>query len=432
MKATIQQIIADFHAAPIAEVTMRELQLPIHSGKIITLIGPRRSGKSYYFLHLMHALIQSGVPQQNIIYLNFEDERLTLEAKDLDSILKAYHELYPSVKWKDCYFFFDEIQNIENWEKFVRRCNDTITKNIFLTGSNANLLSREIATALRGRTLSYEILPLSFREFLSFKNVNWKKRDSASQSKVNKLFLQYLATGGYPEVTMLNDNLKTQALQEYFDVMTYRDLVERYQFTNLPVIKYFLKRVASTAGSYLSLNKIYLELRSQGYKLDKNYLYELNEAAKAVYLSMPVDKFDFSELKRANSDKKTYFIDNGLLNAITFKFSHDNGKLLENLCYLELRRQNVPTYYYKNGKECDFVLYTENKKPLPLQVTYSLTDPDTYEREVSSLVYCCKKLDVKKGVILSMAERPDATVSGVKIKFISAVPFFLGTEKLAI
>jgi uncharacterized protein len=430
MKATIQQIIADFHAAPIAAVTMRELQLPIHSGKIITLIGPRRSGKSYYFLHLMHALIQSGVPQQNIVYLNFEDERLTLEAKDLDSILKAYHELYPFVKWKDCYFFFDEIQNIENWEKFVRRCNDTITKNIFLTGSNANLLSREIATALRGRTLSYEILPLSFREFLSFKSVNWKKVDSASQSKVNKLFLQYLATGGYPEVVMLNDNLKTQALQEYFDVMTYRDLVERYQFTNLPVIKYFLKRVASTAGSYLSLNKIYLELRSQGYKLDKNYLYELNEAAKAVYLSMPVDKFDFSELKRANSDKKTYFIDNGLLNAITFKFSHDNGKLLENLCYLELRRQNLPTYYYKNGKECDFVLYTENKKPLPLQVTYSLTDPDTYEREVSSLVYCCKKLEVKKGVILSMAERPDATVNGVKIKFMAAVPFFLGTEKL--
>jgi uncharacterized protein len=432
MKATIQQIIADFHAAPIAEVTMRELQLPIHSGKIITLIGPRRSGKSYYFLHLMHTLIKSGVPQQNIAYLNFEDERLTLEAKDLDSILKAYHELYPSVKWKDCYFFFDEIQNIENWEKFVRRCNDTITKNIFLTGSNANLLSREIATALRGRTLSYEILPLSFREFLSFKNVSWKKMDSASQSKVNKLFLQYLATGGYPEVVMLNDNLKTQALQEYFDVMTYRDLVERYQFTNLPVIKYFLKRVASTAGSYLSLNKIYLELRSQGYKLDKNYLYELNEAAKAVYLSMPVDKFDFSELKRANSDKKTYFIDNGLLNAITFKFSHDNGKLLENLCYLELRRQNLPAYYYKNGKECDFVLYTENKKPLPLQVTYSLTDPDTYAREVSSLVYCCKKLEVKKGVILSMAERPDATVNGVKIKFMAAVPFFLGTEKLPI
>jgi uncharacterized protein len=411
---------------------MRELQLPIHSGKIITLIGPRRSGKSYYFLHLMHTLIQSGVPQQNIVYLNFEDERLTLEAKDLESILKAYHELYPSVKWKDCYFFFDEIQNIENWEKFVRRCNDTITKNIFLTGSNANLLSREIATALRGRTLSYEILPLSFREFLSFKNVNWKKMDSASQSKVNKLFLQYLATGGYPEVVMLNDNLKTQALQEYFDVMTYRDLVERYRFTNLPVIKYFLKRVASTAGSYLSLNKIYLELRSQGYKLDKNYLYELNEAAKAVYLSMPVDKFDFSELKRANSDKKTYFIDNGLLNAITFKFSQDNGKLLENLCHLELRRQNLPTYYYKNGKECDFVLYTENKKPLPLQVAYSLTDPDTYEREVSSLVYCCKKLDVKRAVILSMAERPDATVNGVKIKFMAAVPFFLGTEKLPI
>ena len=236
--------------------------------------------------------------------------------------------------------------------------------------------------------------------------------------------------GGYPEVALMNSNLQTQALQEYFDVMTYRDLVERYQFTNLTVIKYFLRRIASTTGSYLSLNKIYNELRSQNYKLDKNFLYEVNEGAKAVYLSLPVSKFDFSELKRTNSDKKTYFIDNGLLNAITFKFSQDFGNLLENLCYLEFRRQNKKIYYFKDVKECDFVLYEEGKKPLPVQVCYDLSDPDTYQREISSLVYCCKKLKANKGVVISMNGNEPRQIDGIKIKFLDAMEFCLRSVSL--
>lgn len=426
MKEIIRNVIADFHATPIDAVFTRDLQLPVGSGKVISLTGPRRSGKSFYFFHLMRELVRSGVKMQHILYINFEDERLNLRAEHLDLVLQAYQELYPDIKWKNCYFFFDEIQNIEHWEKFARRCYDTITRNIYLTGSNANLLSREIATAMRGRPLTFEILPLSFPEYLRFKKVDDNKQGRATRSKLRKVFKQYLTEGGYPEVALMQDNLKTQALQEYFDVMTYRDLVERYQLTNLTIIKFFLKRLASTTGSYLSLNKIYNELRSQNYKLDKNFLYEVYEAAKAVYLSLPVSKFDFSELKRSNSDKKTYFIDNGLLNAITFKFSQDFGKMLENLCYLEFRRKNRSVYYFKDGKECDFVLYEEGKKPLPVQVSYDLTDPDTYQREITSLVYCCKKLKTNSGVVISMSSYEPKQVDGVKIKFLDAMEFCLG------
>ncbi len=425
MKITIKNIIADFHSSPIEIVFTRELALPINSGKVISLIGPRRSGKSFYFLHLMRELVRSGVSQKRILYLNFEDERLNLKAADLDLVLQAYLELYPDIKWRDCYFFFDEIQNIEHWEKFARRCYDTITKNIYLTGSNSNLLSQEIATAMRGRTLTYEILPLSFPEFLHFKKVDGKKQGTAALARMRKLFREYLMEGGYPEVALLADSLKVQALQEYFDVMTYRDLVERYEFTNLTVIKYFLKRIASSTGSYLSLNKIYNELRSLNYKLDKNFLYELNEATKAVYLSLPISKFDFSELKRTNSDKKTYFIDNGLLNAITFKFSQDFGKMLENMVYLEFRRQKKNVFYFKDVKECDFVLYQENKKPLLVQVCFDLADPDTYSREIASLVYCCKKIKSNMGVVISMASQETKVVDGIKIKFIDAMEFCL-------
>jgi predicted AAA+ superfamily ATPase len=373
----------------------------------------------------MRELVRSGVSQKRILYLNFEDERLNLKAADLDLVLQAYQELYPDTKWKDCYFFFDEIQNIEHWEKFARRCYDTITKNIYLTGSNSNLLSQEIATAMRGRTLTYEILPLSFPEFLHFKKVDSKKQGTAALARMRKLFREYLMEGGYPEVTLLADSLKVQALQEYFDVMTYRDLVERYEFTNLTVIKYFLKRIASTTGSYLSLNKIYNELRSLNYKLDKNFLYELNEGAKAVYLSLPISKFDFSELKRTNSDKKTYFIDNGLLNAITFKFSQDFGKMLENMVYLEFRRQKKNVFYFKDVKECDFVLYEEDKKPLLVQVCFDLADPDTYHREIASLVYCCKKTKSNVGIVISMTSQEPKVVDGIKIKFIDAMEFCL-------
>jgi uncharacterized protein len=430
LKDTIKEIIADNHAAPLGEVTPRELEVPIHSGKVISLVGPRRSGKSYYFIHLMHELVKQGIKRHSILYLNFEDERLNFKTADLDSVLKAYHELYPDTKWKECYFFFDEIQNISDWEKFVRRCYDTLTKNIFITGSNANLLSREIATAMRGRTLTFEILPLSFREYLQFKKINHSHQDSSTRTRVSRFFKSYLEEGGYPEVIMLNQSLQTQALQEYFDVMTYRDLVERYDFTNLSIIKYFLKRLATTTGSYLSLNKIYNELRSQGYKLDKNFLYAVNDAAQAVYLSIPVSKFDYSELKRENSDKKNYFIDNGLLNAITFKFSNDYGKLLENACYLELRRQGKETFYYKNIKECDFVVF-EREKAIPIQISYTLDDPDTLERELNGLLHACEKLDVKKGFIITTTPKEDIKHGKVIVQFLNAATFMLDRPVLS-
>lgn len=430
MKEIIKNIIVDFHQAEIESGFERDLSLPLNSGKVISLIGPRRSGKSYYFLQLMRQLLKSGIDRKKILFLNFEDERLNFKATELDLVLQSYQELYPELKLKECYLFFDEIQNIEGWEKFARRCYDTISKNIFLTGSNANSLSQEIATAMRGRTLTYEILPLSFKEYLQFKNIQVERTNSAGRGRIKKMFAQFLQEGGYPEVILMPDQLKTPTLQEYFDVMIYRDLIERYKFSNLHVIKYLLKRIASITCSYLSLNKIYNELRSQGYKLDKNLLYEIYEASKAVYLSLPVKKFDYSELKSANSEKKTYFIDNGLLNAITFKFSRDDGKLLENLCHIEFRRQKKQVYYFKDQQECDFVLYPEDKKPLPIQVCYDLKDPDTYEREIKGLLYACKKMNVKEGLILCVDPLPYQKINGVGVRYIDTLQWCLHNEKL--
>jgi hypothetical protein len=216
------------------------------------------------------------------------------------------------------------------------------------------------------------------------------------------LFNKYLTYGGFPELTQIDEKWRVKILQEYYDVMIYRDLIQRYRFTNLPVIKYFLKRTASNTCSYISLHKIYNELRSQGYKLDKNLLYALFEAARNIYLTLSINKFDYSVLSQEHSDKKTYFIDNGLLNAITFKFNNDLGKLLENVFYLELRRKGYKVFYYKNQKECDFVIQLKDEKPTAIQVCYNINDIETKEREISSLMNACAKLKLKKGIIATM------------------------------
>ena len=167
------------------------------------------------------------VEKTKILFLNFEDERLDLKIDDLDLILQSYSELYPSQDLKECYFFFDEIQNINGWEKFIRRVYDTISKNIFITGSNSKLLSSDIATSLRGRTLSFEVFPLSFKEYLSFKDIEVDLYSSKSLAYIKNALNSYLKDGAFPETLFLEDRYKNQTLQEYFNVLLYKDLSQR-------------------------------------------------------------------------------------------------------------------------------------------------------------------------------------------------------------
>ena len=164
MKNVLKTIIADFHSQRLRPVLPRNMILPVNTGIIISLIGVRRSGKTYLLYDTIKRLISAGIQKRNIVYINFEDERLSLEKDSLDLILQAYLELYPEKDLAECYFFFDEIQNVDGWEKFVRRIYDTISRNIFITGSNATLLSTEIATELIGRSVSYTLYPLSDRK----------------------------------------------------------------------------------------------------------------------------------------------------------------------------------------------------------------------------------------------------------------------------
>jgi len=440
-KEIIKYILIENQARELPHVIKRDLSLPLNSKKIISVIGSRRAGKTYLLFDTINKLLNRGVPEEKILFINFEDERLDLKSDELDLIIQSFIELYPETKLCECYFFFDEVQNIEGWEIFIRRCYDSITKNIFITGSNSKLLSTEIATSLRGRTIKYEVFPLNFREFINFKshylndNDNLVKINQLLSEKIgnNKVlysikylsvlkiyFEEYMYYGGFPEIVFLDERLKLKTLQEYFDVMLYRDLVERYCISNSLILKYFLRRVLENITNKLSINKIFNELKSQNLKIGKNSLYNYIEYAKNAYIIDYLREYSKSELRREFSDKKVYFVDNGLVTANRMINKENYGVLLENLFYHELNtnelfRGNI--FFYKSKKECDFII-DYRKSIIPVQVSYNIDNEAVLNREISGLTEACIRYKAEKGYIVTMDDERTIIKNDLRIEII--------------
>lgn len=420
-KEQIKQIIRDFHINDNFDVKTRALQPPIDTKKIITLIGVRRCGKTSILYDMINQLSLT-IEKTKILFLNFEDERLELELDELDLVLQSFSELYPKQDLKECYFFFDEIQNITGWEKFVRRIYDSISKNIFITGSNSKLLSSEIATSLRGRTLSYEVYPLSFSEYLSFKDIEVDLYSSKSLAHIKNAQESFLKNGAFPETLFLEEQYVIQTLQEYFNVLLYKDLAERYSITNTVALKFFLKRIIAASSKQISINKIYNELKSAGIKIGKNTLYDFLDYVQNIYLALTLHKYDNSLVNKELGEKKVYSIDIGLNNATEFKFSDDIGKSLENAVFLELKRNYNEIYYYKDtNSECDFIVNEQNSITQAIQVTYDMSDENTRNREIKGLVNACKNFHLQNGVIVTYDSEEEILHDNMTINL---VPFY--------
>ena len=425
-KEILKTIIREFHTRKLPALIKRKLSLPFNSGKIITVIGPRRAGKTYLLYQHILTLIEKGIEKERILYLNFEDERLDLFPQTLDFIIQAYRELYPELDLEKCYFFFDEIQNIEGWEKFVRRIYDTISKNIFITGSNSKLLSQEIATSLRGRTIKYELFPLIFQEFLKFKNFDFNVDldfyNPQKKAILINLFKEYLLFGGFPEIPFLEEELKIKTLQEYFEVMLYKDIVERYSIKDTLVLKYFLKRLAENAGKFLSIHKIYNELKSQGIRVSKDALYKYLEFAENAYFIKLIKKHYKSLVKSELAEKKVYLIDSGMLRSIRHLGEEGKGILLEMVIFKELLLFSSEVVCFKEKKECDFVV---NQK-MAIQVCYSIEDENTLKREIEGLKEACKYFNLKEGYIITFDQKEELNVKGnLKVYIIPTYEFIL-------
>jgi len=414
MKELFKTIIADFHTSPLPKFHRRETEIPSNSRKIVTVVGSRRSGKTYLFYQLISDLLKS-VPAKNIIYINFEDERINPAQEDLQFILEAYYELYPKGKG-ELYLFFDEIQNISGWEKFVRRIYDTVSKNIFLTGSTSNFLNIEVSSSLRGRAIVYELYPLSFREYLRFTGTDFSDAVS-TRAKANLLshFRKFLTAGGFPEMAVTDERLSQKILQSYFDVMIYRDIIERYSIRNITALKYFIKKSISNTANKISVNKIFNELKSLGIKLSKDSIYEYFTFAQDCFLLFLVNRYSESLTVQNVNDKKLYTIDNGLANAVSFRFSENTGRMLENSVFLELKRREKEIFYFTEKGECDFILSDRSEVVEAIQVTVML-DKNNYNREIGGLIEALKKFGLKSGTILTLDDQREIIHEGYFIK----------------
>jgi predicted AAA+ superfamily ATPase len=239
---------------------------------------------------------------------------------------------------------------------------------------------------------------------------------SRSLAKINNYLLRFLKDGGFPEVFDYDDNMRAKVLQEYFNVMIYRDLIERYEIKNAAVLKYFLKRLLASATKQISVNTIYNELKSSGFKIGKNHLYEYLDACQNIYLAFVLTKYTHKLVSRELGERKIYAIDNGLLNAISFKFSEDKGKAIEQAAFLELKRRGREIYFYKEKYECDFVVKDGHSVSEAFQVSYSLSDKKTAAREIRGLADACKSFGLKKGTIITSDEAREFEAEGIKIK----------------
>ena len=373
------------------DLKMREQSLPLDCGKIVTVPGVRRCGKTSRMEAVANDLLRSGVERQRILWVSFDDERLVgMSSDDFDQIIEAYREMFPNFDLSQVYMFFDEIQLVENWEYFVLRLYKHYTKHIFISGSNATMLSSELKSALRGWPLEEETLPLSFREYCKFRDINadsWLESDLA---KLRNAFGEYNDYGGFPEVVLTENPLqKAKVLQAYFDTMLLKDLVEHYRLSNIEVLRYFLKRIMANLTKPTSIRAIHGDIKSRGLKVSKDILYDWADHACNIFMFIRIANFGKSLQKIESSQPKYYCIDNGLRSAVLLPQSNDNGKKLENTVFLQLYRQRSPIdriFYFQGKGECDFVVQRGVDIDSLIQVTWNIDDADTRRREIEGLL----------------------------------------------
>lgn len=427
----VRKYLIDFQQKDFPQLAERLLQLA-STRKIKTVIGPRRAGKTFLLIQQMKKLVDKGVKKESIVFLNFEDARLLgLTFSEVRDVIKLHWQLYPASTKGELHVFADEPQNVTGWENAFRSLYDE-GFNIYVTGSSSKLLSKEIATALRGRTISHLLLPFSFREFLKAKNFSHDlmKLGSRQHSELLALLDEYLDYGGFPEIVMEeNQENKKKTLAEYFNTVIYMDLVERHGIRNTQAVKWLLKMLTESMAKEFSVHKTFQTLKSMGLKISKNTLYTYLSAVEDVFYSFQVQKTSTSQRKRDFSITKAYLCDNAYFKLV--ETTPAQGRRMENAVFLELKRRLGPLEeitYWKNQQqeEVDFVISQGTRITQLIQVTKDAANPDTKKREVKALIKASKELKCNNLLIITSDYDAVETRSGKKIKYGSLWKWLLG------
>lgn len=408
MKNVISQLIDDFHERKLPDPAPRDKQFAEVEGKADVVIGMRRSGKTWFCYQKINELMASGIKKEAILYLNFEDDRLlAFKVSNFQEILDVYFAKYPEHRKARCYFFFDEIQRIDSWEMFIRRLLDTENIQVFITGSSSKLLSSEIATSLRGRSLTTEIFPFSFMEYLKFHELfpdRPKTFGANTVSQLRKAVKDYLERGGFPEIQKLDRDLRIEVLQGYIDSVLLKDIIERHKVSNIQVLKYLVRHIMNSSGGQFSVNKFFNTMKSISIRCTKNSLYEYLDHLTDAFLFYKVPIHSRSERSRLINPPKIYTIDTGILNAMTFRNSYNYGQLLETMVFMHLRRRGYDVEYVhtKDGREADFLTrHGISGETQLIQVCWEISDKKTFERELQGLTSAMDELSFSTGTIVT-------------------------------
>lgn len=430
MLETLKSIILDFQEAQLETGVPRRMRLEPVRGKAAVCIGVRRSGKSTYMYQRIQRLIDSGVPRQNILYLNFFDDRLhNLRHESLGVIAEAYYSLYPEKKnTEKVYCFFDEIQAVPGWEPFVDRMMRTEKCEVYLTGSSARMLSKEIATQMRGRALSWEMFPFSFREFLDSKGI--ESEGSLSTKKrliVQKAFDEYWQTGGFPEVLGLDERLRVKTHQEYLNAILFRDLVERHDIAHPKAVSDLAHWMIDNTASLYSVNRLTGYLKSLGHNAPRTAVSDYVAWFEDAYFLFSVRIYDASLARSNTNPKKVYCIDHALVSSAASGILINSGHLLENLVFTALRRVNPEVFYYKtkSGREIDFIVPMRGRPQLLVQVCESLAGPQTRKRELTALDNAMEELSLKEAIIVTRNEDDAVKTDSGTVRIVPAWRFLL-------
>lgn len=357
--------------------------------EIIIISGLRRSGKST----LMHQMRLKS--KEADYFLNFDDDRLVrFELEDFQLLLELFGESFGEQNT----FYFDEIQNIEGWERFIRRLHDQGHK-VYITGSNATLFSQELGTRLTGRYLRIELYPYSFKELVRDSNPELiQKGVHSTKDKIHimRIFSEYRSNGGLPEYI---EHGQKEALHNLYEGILYRDIVSRYKVKER-AIKELVYYLASNVGKELSFNSLRKNIGIGSATTVSDYASYL----EGTYLCFFISQFDHSLKKQIQGSKKCYFIDHGLARIIGFRSSEDRGRMLENLVFIELKRRGEEIYFHKQQKECDFLLRRGHKVEVAIQVCLSMENSETRQREIAGLVDAMQCHNLSRGLILTLDE----------------------------
>jgi len=376
----------------------------IDDPNILIISGIRRSGKSTIQRLLQRELVRSDY------YLNFDDERLVrFQVEDFQMLLEVFIELFG----EQSAFYFDEIQNVKGWERFIRRLYEQ-GKKIYITGSNAKLLSKELGTHLTGRYIQFEVFPLSFQEIIRHTYPEALTKKALSTSDIGMIqhhFSNYLKMGGIPEYVKFE---KPEYLRDLFEGILYRDIIARHKVNDEKPLREVVYYLASNIGKEFSYTKLGKIVGLSSPHTISNYCNYLEQC----YLYFFVNRYSHSLKKQIQYNKKCYMIDPALIRTTGFRVSEDRGRLLENIVFLHLKMQKKEIYFHKDKKECDFIIREGNQITQAIQVVTSLFDAEVKNREVNGLIEAIDVYGLQEGLILTENEHDTMEVKGVLIQII--------------